>query len=550
MYITSKKKTFMKIIKYICTLLLLCYLFTACDESSFLDLDNKNNFTEDKFWKTKADAESALAAAYSPIRFPMEGFYGAFNGWLNINSRGDDIFTILGEEIPMWQIATFQNTPANGQDSFKELYTGIQRANVLLANIDKIPASELNDDDRSMIKCEALCLRAYQYFLLVNNYGEVPLRLIPSGDDTQDKEPASKELLWEQIETDLKNAIAGNLPVARDSSQKGRLEKGAAIAILGKVYATQHKYREAKDQLQLLLSSPYTYELMENFADNFTNKHENNKESVFEFQYSSEGSGSWGNEDGINMGSSIPQFIGPVASNGWAKLMPSSFVVSQFVSEERPAGSDTKFDKRMYASLFFDPQTYGDVVPNGKWYGNSHSMDDLWTGNAGKMTGGAPSFNVNGIAGKFLLKKYTAYYVDDSAADGMYHIEGKSNNVRLIRFAEVLLLYAEACAKTGELNGANYALGLIRARAGLETKTFKQDELIPEIERQNLLEFFGEGHRFDDLRRWYTHSEIKQIFTSNDKQGAENFREKHLYYPIPATELNSNTGMKQNPLWE
>jgi hypothetical protein len=525
-------------------------LSTACNESDFLGLDDNNHFTEENFWKNKADAESALAAAYSPIKFQMDGYYGAFDGWLNLNSRGDDIFTVVGEEVAMWNIATFQNSPSTGRDPYGYLFTGIQRANVLLANIDKIPASGISDDDRSMIKSEAYCLRAYQYYLLVTNFGKVPLRLIPSNEDTTEKGPESVENLWAQIENDFKAAITGKLPVNRSGSEKGRIEKGTAIAMLGKAYAAQHKYKEAKEQLQLLLNAPYTYELMENYADNFTNKFENNKESLFELQYGSEGSGTWGNEDGTNMGSSIPQFIGPVAASGWAKLMPSTYAVGQFVKEERPTGSDSKFDKRMYASLFFDPQTYGDVVSNEKWYGNSHSMDDLWTGNKGKMAGGAPSFSVNGTPGKFLLKKYTAYYVNEASADNMYNTEGKSNNVRVLRFAEVLLLYAEACAKTEDVSGANYALGLIRQRAGLMSKTFTQEQLLPEIEHQNLLEFFGEGHRFDDLKRWYSFSQIQQIVKANEKQGADSFKEKHLFYPIPASELRDNTGMKQNELWQ
>ena len=94
------------------------------------------------------------------------------------------------------------------------------------------------------------------------------------------------------------------------------------------------------------------------------------------------------------------------------------------------------------------------------------------------------------------------YYVNDEAADNMGNKEGKANNVRVMRFAEVLLMYAEACAKTNDVTGASYALKLIRERAGLADKTFTQDQLMDQIEHQCLLEFFGEGHRFDDLKRW------------------------------------------------
>lgn len=235
------------------------------------------------------------------------------------------------------------------------------------------------------------------------------------------------------------------------------------------------------------------------------------------------------------------------AAGGWAKLMPSSFAVGQFVKEERPAGSDTKFDKRMYASLFFNPESMNDVVKNEKWYGGNRSMEDLWDGNSGKMTGGAPTFSQGD--GMFLLKKYTAYFVNATNADNMGHKEGKANNLRAMRFSEVLLMYAEACAMTNDANGANTVLKIIRKRAGLADKTFAQADLMAEIEHQCLLEFFGEGHRFDDLKRWYTTQEIKTIFNANEKQGADNFQEKYRYYPIPSGELNNNNAMEQTELW-
>ena len=127
----------------------------------------------------------------------------------------------------------------------------------------------------------------------------------------------------------------------------------------------------------------------------------------------------------------------------------------------------------------------------------------------------------------------------------MGHKEGKANNLRAMRFSEVLLMYAEACAKTNDVNGANTALKLVRKRAGLADKTFAQSDLMLEIEHQCLLEFFG----FDDLKRWYTTEEIKNIFTENEKQGAEYFQEKHKYYPIPSGELNNNDAMVQTELW-
>lgn len=568
---------------------LLSGALTSCSES-FLDLKDPNHFTNDNFWRDKADAESALAAAYSPIKYQMNGYYGAFDGWLNLNSRGDDIFTILNEEASMWDIANFQNSTTTGNDPFGALYTGIQRANIVLRYIDQVPANSITESDRAIIKGEALVLRAYQYFLLVINYGEVPLRLIPSNEDVANKPASSESEIWNQIEIDLQTAINEcNLPENRGADQKGRIERGTAQAILGKVYATQHKYADAKAVLGSLINSSYSkfgeplagkrYQLMENFADNFTTAKENNAESVFELQYSSHGDLSWGNESGINLGSSLAQFIGPAISGGWAKLMPSAFLVSEFTTETRgsrpmiqdengnwkpnddmTAQPDSKFDKRIYASLFFTPSEYGDWVSekngwyDGTLYGGLFTMDDLWNGNASKMAGGAPVYTVSQTSGaqngKFLLKKYTAYYVNSKSADSMGNKEGKANNVRVMRFAEVLLLYAEACTKEGDIEQANWALNEIRQRAGLPIVALEQSSLMKEIEHQCLLEFFGEGHRFEDLKRWYTTSQIQMILKENDKQGASHFKEKYKYYPIPAGELNNNSAMKQNQLWK
>lgn len=553
-------------LSYMFASVLLSGTLASCSDS-FLNLKDPNHFTNDNFWRDKADAESALAAAYSPIKYQMNGYFGAFDGWLNMNSRGDDMFTVLNEEAGMWDIANFQNSATTGNDPYGALYTGIQRANIILRYLDQVPADKITDDDRSMIKGEALFLRGYQYFLLVTNYGEVPLRLKPSNEDEASKPATPEAQIWAQIETDLSDAINSKLPEARPTAQKGRIEKGAAIAVLGKVYLTQHKYQEAKDLLKNLIDSSYGpgkhYQLMANYADNFTTSKKNNAESVFELQYSSDGDLSWGNESGINLGNSLPQFLGPAIAGGWAKLMPSAFLVSEFTKETRgkkAEEADSKFDKRMYSSLFFVPSEYGDWVSeangwyNGEFYGGLFTMNNLWDGNASKMAGGAPTYTVSQSGGaqngKFLQKKYTAYFVKSKSADSMGNKEGKGNNVRVMRFAEVLLMYAEACFKRGDAGGANWALKEIRDRAGLSAKTFGMGDLMNEIEHQCLLEFYGEGHRFDDLKRWYSVAQIQMILKGNDKQGAKNFKEKYKYYPIPSGELNNNSAMKQSKLWK
>ena len=154
------------------------------------------------------------------------------------------------------------------------------------------------------------------------------------------------------------------LPITRPSDEAGRVTKGTAIAYLGKTYNYLKRYEEGEAELKTIMQSPYTYDLTENFEDNFTEYTELNKESIFELVYEGKyGSGTWGAE-GPNdtQGWVIPNFAGPQGTGGWFKWMPTASIVDDFIVEERPAGSDTRFDKRMYTSFFWKHSDYETTV--------------------------------------------------------------------------------------------------------------------------------------------------------------------------------------------
>lgn len=529
-------------------------LMLSCSDS-FLDLDDPDSFTGDKFWVNKSNAVSAVASAYEPIQYQMDGWFGATTGFLDLQARGDETWTVLGEEVDSWTIATFSNSIDNSKYSFGQLYTGIQRANVILYYIDLVPTSELSVEERERLKGEAYFLRGYQYFLLGNHFLEVPLRLIPSQEEKY-VGPSSQADIFAQVEKDLKSAIAADLPIKRSAAESGRIEKGAAVMLLAKLYATQHEYAKAKELLEELQKAPYTYDLVPRYEENFMPDGEHNKESIFEIEYG-EGAYSWGNGGFAGQGNSLPQWLGSPQSGGWMKLAPSAFIVSEFIKEKKTSEkaqsyNGRNFDERMYTSFFFDTKLYGDARDeSADWYDGESTFNQYWDlAVEQKLNKGMPDFPiVNGKEGRFLTKKYTAFFDNDGKADQMAYTPGKKNNIRVMRFAETLLLYAEACYKTNDEVGANQALSKIRERAGLEAKTFSGNALWKEIERQFLLEFYNEGRRFEDLKRWYTADQIKAIFIENKKQGAENFQAKHLYYPIPLTELQTNLLMTQNSAW-
>ncbi len=522
---------------------------TGCNESDFLSFTNPNEYVEDTYWSSEANAQAAMATIYSPIRSQMYGYFGGYTGWHTMN-RADDTWFILGEEAHNWQPATFTNTPNTAESDFGRIYNTINRANVLLNNIHKV-----NMDQTKMNELigEASFLRGYAYFLLVTNFGDVPLRLVSAAESLEETmKPSSPEAdIWKQVEADFKTAKE-YLPITRPSDEAGRVTKGTAIAYLGKTYNYLKRYEEGEAELKTIMQSPYTYDLTENFEDNFTEYTELNKESIFELVYEGKyGSGTWGAE-GPNdtQGWVIPNFAGPQGTGGWFKWMPTASIVDDFIVEERPAGSDTRFDKRMYTSFFWKHSDYETTVEDGAWFGDM-SFDEIWEACATKRLRGEPDYpTISGKPGRVLIKKITNFYKNEAEANSMYNQANQNNNLRVMRFAEVLLLHAEACIKTNKLAEAAADLTRIRDRAGLAKKTWNgADELWEEMVHQNELEFFFEGHRFFDLKRWYSYEEMKQIFVKNKKQGAENFQPKHFYLPIPQNELNTNEAIEQHPMW-
>ena len=541
------KKNILKKLVYVPVIAL---ALTACNESDFLDLKNPNSQVDKTFWVSEANVQKAMATVYSPLRGQMYGYYGGYTGWHTMN-RADDTWFILNEEVHNWEPATFTNTAGTKESDWGRLYNGVQRANELIYRTPEVP---MDENKKNELIAEAKFLRGIYYFLLVSNFGDVPLHTVPSNSSSDEMMlPSSPEAeVWAQVETDFKDA-AQYLPVKRVDAEAGRATKGAALAYLGKTYAYQKKYTEAEATLKQLKQSPYTYELVENPDDNFNENTELNKESIFELMYDGQygTDGIWGSEEPNSpQGFIICNFVGPQGTGGWFKWMPTASIVDEFMVEERPAGSDSKYDKRMYTSLLWKYTDFESDTVDGKWFGDL-PFDTIWSNCATKRLRGEPDFStVNGVKGRFLIKKFTNFYKNEPESNNMYNPDTRNNNLRLMRFAEVLLLHAEACIKNGNLTEAADDLNRIRERAGLTRKSWTgPDDMWQEMIHQNALEFFFEGHRFFDLKRWYGYDEMKRIFVDNKKQGAENFQPKHYYLPIPQDELNNNTKIQQHPLW-
>ncbi|MGB8195252.1 MAG: RagB/SusD family nutrient uptake outer membrane protein, partial [Chitinophagaceae bacterium] len=283
-------------IYYIAITAIILGLF-ACSKK-FVDLEPKGQFLSDNYYADKDQAFAALVATYDIMRKNSGGFE---NMLALINAGSDDHFAGGGGPTDGNQLQVFSNytiTPNSMAGSYwNDHYQGIFRANVLLS---KLPAVPMDDNLKARFGAEAKALRGYYYFNLVRMFRNVPLLLQPlTATNIYDVTQAKPEEVYAQIEKDLTEAIAV-LPANIPGSELGRFSKGAAKALLGKVYLYEKKNTEAAAQFAEVNGTPggtstYGYKLVSNFADLWIASNKFNTESILEETHTNLGRSTWGN---------------------------------------------------------------------------------------------------------------------------------------------------------------------------------------------------------------------------------------------------------------
>jgi len=502
--------------KYIYILLILLPL-VGCDDE--LEQINPNVVTQENFWKTEDDVLSGLAATYKMFKHVDNGYWGV-RGVETTNGRGDDFF-IRNDVKALYELSTFSNNPSTGTPSaiFTGCYTGIFRANQIIDNISTV---EISETEKEKYIAEAKFLRGLNYFNLVINFGAVPIfTSVPQTREDYFVKQSSESEVWTQVENDFKDAGA-NLPVSYPSQWVGRATKGAAIGYLGKAYLYQEKWEEAVNQFSLLTTpdgmpkAPYNYDLLADYQDNFMPGSDNNIESLFEIQNQNVGGiDPWAGENANeSQGVTTAQEFAPTEVGGWFEAHPTEKIFNEFQVEKTVDGD---FDPRMYASLAWD-------YPGSTFYNLPFSEFSSPFGYSAK------------------IKKYQNWYDDN---EGIWISE---INEKALRFADIILMYAEALNEQGRSSEAIPLVNRIRERANLTALTsLSQNAMMEEIRHQRMVEFFREGLRFYDLKRWGL---IQQEMDDSDKVGKEFLvLPKHELFPIPQGEINTNPEIEQNPNW-
>ena len=515
------KKLFIRIFSF----LSLVSFLSSCDFE--LNKVNPNSITVENFYQTENDLTSAVNATYAVLQDQTL----VSREWFFVHDlRGDDMATGGGQlETPRYQLLIGTNDPANFVAS--SVWTGcfavIHRANVV---IEKAPGVTMTDESkRSQLVGEAKFLRAWAYFELVSLWGGVPLYTEYVKDLAGSKPRSTVDEVYASIIANLTDAIAG-LPASYSGNNIGRATKGAAQALLARVYMQKGDNASAKPLLKAIIDS-HLYSLVANYNANFLEETEYNTESIFEVGFlDSNGAFSWGYNNGDGLGAETTvhnQEINPIS---WGNLIPSQKLLEEY--ESTAVAGNTKTDPR-YKYSFYE---VGDTIVTGPLTQSAFNI--------------ASSSIRGGAAKKVGWRKHTILYKNASS----YYPSGI--NERVLRYAEVLLMMAECQNETGDSESDVLStLNQIRDRASVAMPhyptanypTATKDQRFRAIAHEKRVELAGEEIRNRDILRWRQQNKLSILGGDPIAYFAAN---KYELLPLPQSEIDNNEKIgkdKQNP---
>lgn len=501
---------------YIPIFLIFIMLVTACDES-LLDKSNPNQYTVDQYYEDASQLTAATNGIYS--EFYGAALWGRMMQYFS-DCRADE-HSAGGGQIETHNAQLLNGSYDNGnytiQVVWRGLYRIIHRANAVIEYGPKIV-----DIDADLLKKrvgEAKFLRAWAYYYLVVNWGKIPV-YTETAKTSDDAKPLSEEsVVYELLESDLA-AVINDLPVS--SSDLGRATKGAAQLLLARVYMHQGKYSDAKTVLEAIYSSQM-YELVDNYADNFMEETEYNKESIFEISFAGSGF-AWG-EDGDNTNTRSTIMFQDYSPVGWRNCILSNKLLNDF---ESPYYGDAKEDPRLRETAYFTGDTYG---PSGSPIVLTDAIQNGY------------SSVFHGQTIKASWKKYSPMYKLDP---GGYY---QSNiNYRNMRFAEVIIKLAECENEVGTQEKAIAYLNEIRDRASISMPHYptgryacnSKDEVMRAIMHEGSVEFSNEKLRALDLARWRKNSKFSTLNPDPISYIASDPGKTYLVLPLEETSTNTN----------
>ncbi|MDL2221847.1 RagB/SusD family nutrient uptake outer membrane protein [Parabacteroides sp. OttesenSCG-928-N08] len=533
-----------KILKYFTGAICLAVaMLTSCND---LDLAPTNKFTELTYWTSTEKASAVLNMAYSQM-------FGA-NYFFSNERLTDNLYEGRGNSDEKL-MTSGQATSALGRFSseWADCYRGIKTCHVLLANIDIVP--DMDEQLRERMKAEARYIRASLFFRLACHYGDVPLFDYDiSSDDANVIARSSKDEVISFVRQEL-NDIVNTIPSKEQyaDKDKGRITKAAVMTLLARTYLYENSWSNVASICEDIMNGKYgQYALFSSYSGLFLPQNEYNEEVILDLGYAITFR-TWG-----EYYDAIPLSVGG-RINGFA---PTQELVNDYIMKNgkaiTEAGSGYN-EEDPYINR--DPRFEATIVYHGyKWVKGDKSESIIYIKpGTGKEAGAS---NLDEYAGPGQNSTGTGYYLrkyfDPEAPDGM----AAGLNLILMRYADILLMYAEAKHEMGQMNEDVWdkTIRPIRARAGFSDASALNypgsDNMQNIIRRERRCELALEGLRLFDIRRWKIGDKVLNVTPTGAKFAAENteyikldprkFTERDYLFAIPQSQRDINPNLTQN----
>ena len=474
-------------------IVLLAFFAPSCKD--FLEENPRDRVAVSNYYKTEQDAISAVNAIYAHLNSQSgDTFGGAYfaNFWITVGLASDEMVNNHAGNVDADQLSNFTHSPENGIifDVWKQHYKAVTLANIA---IERIPLIEMNETLRTRLVNEAKFLRGLLYFDLVRLFGSIPLLVREVEPITP--EAATVEQIYTQIIADLTDAEG--LP-AEQAEGRGRATSGAAKALLAKVYLTRGEFDKAATKAKEVIDTGL-YDLWDDFSDLYKIQNRGLKEAIFSVGF--------GDADGSIIFWEAGQFH--------VRLLPAALTTAGITSN-----------------------THGWQVPTPHLAASYSALDErgpVTVFNEFKETVGSETYDVT--FDSYYFRKYW-----DVTNEGEFTTQKSTQDFRILRYADVLLMYAEALNEIGETDDAHDYLNEVRNRAGLDDLTgLSQDAFRDAVLEERRLEFAAEGQRWFDLVRTGKLEELVPLAKPGVIPQA-----KHYLFPIPQRERDVNPNLPQN----
>ncbi len=506
-------------------------LFTECKQE--LELAPLGSLNSATFYETEREFDAAVLSPYSSL---LTLYFAQFGeGWYQTQFYPDDDLIPRNNETNPQEDFNWQVNNGQFLQMWTHLYSAISRANIVINELPK--ATGFGDEsNKNKYEAEAKFIRAYSYFNLQINFGNVPKVEKPVTTLADARVPNSQPgEIWDLIIADLEYAKQ-YLPATYNSTNVGRATSGAATALLGKTYLYRAQwdknpayYADAVRELSAVTG----YSLAPKWDDNFSPRTENNSESIFEIQFSEGGGNPWlstdfGDGGAAGTGRQISWMaacgVNNVCAPGANGLGYGYFHVTPGLQAEFEPG-----DPRRPSTFYLEGDDYFGTPYKAAW----------------SITGSTPA--------KYIKQEGGSDVVDFGKR---FPFNRSVNNERVIRYADVLLMLAEAkLLGSGDVAGAAALINQVRRNID-KTGTILPDRpasaTVPEmfkfLQHERRVELAFEGHRYNDLVRWHRAGliDIKRDVDFGRQLANQNWSPKHLIKPIPQEELDLNSNLTQN----